>query len=43
MLRAGHAEGSAGDAATRMLDARQNVREVLRKLERLVSKELAEL
>lgn len=43
MLRAGHAEGSASDAAVRMQDARQNVREMLRKLERLVSDELAGL
>jgi hypothetical protein len=43
MLRQGHAEGDAGAAATRMEDARRHVREMLRKLERLVSDELAAL
>jgi hypothetical protein len=39
----GRMEGDAGDAATKMDDARRNVRETLRKLERLVSDELAAL
>jgi hypothetical protein len=43
MIRDGHAGGSAGDAATWMQEARGKVRVALKKLERLVSDELAGL
>lgn len=43
VITAGHAQGDAGAAATKMDDARRNVRETMRKLERLVSDELAAL
>jgi hypothetical protein len=43
MLRAGHAEGSADDAATRMMEARADVREALLRLTRILSDELAAL
>jgi hypothetical protein len=43
MIREGHAEGVLAEAAQRMEDARRHVRELMRKLERLVSDELAAL
>ena len=39
----GHVEGDAGAAATKMDDARRGVRDTMRRLERLVSEELARL
>jgi len=43
MIREGHAEGVLAEAAQAMEDARRHVREPMRKLERLVSDELAGL
>ena len=43
MLRQGYAEGEAGAAATRMIEARGTVGDMLQKLERVVSGELAAL
>jgi hypothetical protein len=43
MIRQAFAKGDLAESAGRMEDARRNVREMLRKLERLVSDELAAL